>query len=498
MGLESDRVTGRKAGRLWACHAAALLAVALCASPLLAAEQVPPAQGSYAVVVSARTGADKAWWPVVEALKKKYSARVITWQASVRDAQGEIAAWMPNYTCFVAQPEECGRDFVVAVHRMTRRLDADPYTDTLWGIITGYTADDALRLACQAEPLALKKCLSGTSGGWMGPFEAGVAFDEGKAGGMRAKSAGGTLEDKGCPPDSTKSIVDYFNKEKPDCFITSGHATQHDWQIGYSFKGGQLRHKDGQLFGLDTQGQRYDIVSPNPKVYLPVGNCLIGEVSGRDCMVTSLIHSAGVLQMFGYTVPTWYGKGGWGIQEIFLGQPGRFTLAEAFFANMQAMLYEIETQFPKSAKVDFEQYDLEKNRRLLEDLSARHGISGRDELGLLWDRDTVAFYGDPAWQARPADGKLAWTQTLAVEGNRYTFTLAANESGSWPGKSIIAFLPQRVANVKITKGEDARPVITENFIMVPMKGKFQQGDKVEVVFEADRAAQPANKAARSR
>jgi zinc protease len=324
------------------------------------------------------------------------------------------------------------------------------------------------------------------------------AFAEGKAGGMRVKSAGGPLEEKGCPPDSTESIVDYFNQEKPDCFITSGHATQHDWQIGYSFKGGQLRHKDGQLFGLDAQGQRFDILSPNPRVYLPVGNCLIGEVSGRDCMVTSLIHSAGVLQMFGYTVPTWYGKGGWGIQEYFLGQPGRFTLSEAFFANTQAMLYEIETRFPKSAKVDLEQYDLERNRRLLEDLSAKHNISGRDELGLLWDRDTVAFYGDPAWQARPAGAKLAWRQTLTIEGNRCTLTLAVNEGGEWPGKPIIAFLPWRVTKVKITKGEDAKPVVADNFIMVPMKGEFHGGDKVEIVFTAERAARPVSKAAQGR
>jgi zinc protease len=462
----------------------AILAVLVSATPAGAADQVPPPQGSYAIVVGARTGADRAWRPVVETLKKKYAGRVITWQSSVREAQNELAAWMPDYACFVAQPEECGRDFVVAVHRMTRRLDADPYADTLWGIITGYTAEDALRLARQDTPLVLKKCLSGTSGGWLGPFEAGVAFDEGKAGGMRAKTADGPLEEKGCPPDSTKSIVDYFNKEKPDCFITSGHATQHDWQIGYSFKGGQLRHKDGQLFGLDAEGQRFDILSPNPKVYLPVGNCLIGEVSGRDCMVTSLIRSAGVLQMFGYTVPTWYGKGGWGIQEYFLGQPGRFTLSEAFFANMQAMLYEIETQHPRSAKVDFEQYDLEKNRRLLDELSSRHGIKGRDELGLLWDRDTVAFYGDPAWQARPAGGKLAWDQTIVFEGNRYTLTLATGQAGEWPAKPLVALLPHRVANVKIMKGADFRPLITENFILVPLKGKFQAGEHMEIVFEA--------------
>ena len=481
-------LVGRGAWRLAAFTAAALVVSGSSAS---AAEQVPPPQGSYAVVVSAKTYADGAWRPVVDALRTKYAASIITWQSGVREAQGDLAAAMPNYTCFVAPPQECGRDFVVAVHRMTRRLDADPYTDTLWGILTGYTADDALRIARQREPLTLRKVLSGTSGAPFGAFDEGAVFDERKAGGMRLKSADGKVQDKGCPPDSTRSIVDYFNKEKPDCFITSGHATQHDWQIGYSFKGGQLRHKDGQVFGLDTQGQRYDILSPNPKVHLPSGNCLIGEVSGPDCMVTSLIHSAGVIQMFGYTVSTWYGKGGWGIQEYYLGQPGRFTLSEAFFANTQALLHEIETRHPAAAKVDFEQYDLEKNRRLMAELSAKHGISGRDELGLLWDRDTVAFYGDPAWQARPAGRKLAWDPSLAVEGNRTTFTLAANEGGTWPGSPIVALLPQRVANVRMVKGEDLKAVVTENFILVPMKGRFQAGDKTEIVFEADQPASPS-------
>jgi len=468
-------------------------ALRVCASPALAAERVPPPQGSYAIVVSAKTYADEAWRPVVDALRTKYAARIITWQSGVREAQGDLAAAMPNYTCFVAPPQECGRDFVVAVHRMTRRLDADPYTDTLWGILTGCTAEDALRLAQQQEPLILRKVLSGTIGAPLDAFDEGAVFDECKAGGMRLKSADGQVQEKGCPPDSTRSIVDYFNNEKPDCFITSGHATQHDWQIGYSFKGGQLRHKDGQLFGLDTKGQRYDILSPNPKVHLPSGNCLIGEVSGPDCMVTSLIHSAGVIQMFGYTVPTWYGKGGWGIQEYYLGQPGRFTLAEAFFANTQAMLHEIQRRFPKSAKVDFEQYDLEKNRRLLGELSAKHGISSRDELGLLWDRDTVAFYGDPAWQARPAGRKLAWDQTLTVEGNRYTLTLTANESGTWSERPLVALLPGRPAGVRVIKGEDLGAVVTENFILVPMKGRFQAGDKTQVVFEADRPAPPSGK-----
>ena len=446
------------------------------------------AKGSYAVVISSKTLADPHWQEVCDTLVRRYEAKRITWADEVTSARPPLAKAMPNYTCFVARPDECNRDFVVRVHRLTRRLDADPYTDTLWGIITGYDAADAERLAAFEGPLVLAKVLSGTTGGKVGPFDSGAVFDEGKAGRMRAKAPGGSWEEKGCPADSTKAIVDYLNDDRPDAFITSGHATQRDWQIGYSYKDGQLRCKDGQLFGRDTNGGRFDIRSPNPKVFLPVGNCLIGDVPGRDCMVTALIRTGGVVQMFGYIVPTWYGKGGWGIQDIFLDQPGRWTLAEAFFANTQAMLHEISTRFPKSAGVNFARYDLEKRRGLLAELRTRHGITNRDELGLLWDRDTVAFYGNPALDARPRKRDLAWGQTLSVKGKRYTLTLRATRSGTWPSKPVFALLPHRIAKPTIIEGGDHQPVVTDNFVLVPLVGSFSSGDEVKIIFDADRAA----------
>jgi len=466
---------------------AALLAVAVSGpaaeTPEAEGPEVhPPAQRSYAVVVSRATLGEANWKAVCDALVSKYNARLVTWEKGVAEARSALAEARPNYACFVARPTECGRAFVVKVHRLTRRLDADPYTDLLWGILTGYDAADALRIAQLDEPLVLRKVLSGTTGAKVGPFEAGAVFDEGKAGRMRARKAGGPWQEKDGPKDSTEAIVEYFNEERPDCFITSGHATEHDWQIGYSYKDGQLRCKDGQLFGLDTQKQRHPIHSPNPKVHLPAGNCLIGHVPGPDCMVTALVHSAGVVQMFGYTVPTWYGKGGWGIQDIYLDQPGRFTLAEAFFANTQAMLHEIRERFPKHAGTDFQRYDLRR-------IGREHGIKDRNCLGLLWDRDTVAFYGDPAFDARPKRRDLAWEQRLTVDSGRHTLALSCRRGGQWPKQPVLAFLPHRIdaASVKIIEGDATRPVVTDSFLMVPIKGHFDAGDVVNAVFTAGRS-----------
>jgi len=471
------------------CIALAALAVGGVPAAETPESPPPPARGSYAVVVSQDTLGREPWKAVCDTLVAKYDGRLVTYEKDVAEVRDALAGTMPNYACFVARAAECGRDFVVAVHRLTRRLDDDPYTDCLWAVLTGYNADDALRIARRSEPLVLRKVLSGTSGGKVNAFECGKVFREGKAGATRVGQKGRPWQDHDDgPKDSTKAIVDYFNQEKPDCFITSGHATEHDWQIGYSYKDGQLRCDNGQLFGLDTKNRRFPIHSPNPKVYLPVGNCLIGHVPGRNCMVTAFIHSAGVVQMFGYTVPTWYGKGGWGVQEVYLLQPGRWTLSEAFYINSQALVHTLRKRFPGKADVNPDRYEPELIAPSL--IGRKYQIRDRDCLGLLWDRDTVAFYGDPALEARPVRARLAWDQRLTVAGNRYTFALSCRADGKWPRQPVFAFLPHRIdaASVEVNAGGDVQPVITDNFIMVPMEGEFQAGDAVTVTFTAKRAA----------
>jgi zinc protease len=91
-----------------------------------------------------------------------------------------------------------------------------------------------------------------------------------------------------------------------DMFITSGHATERDWQIGYSYKNGALKSQNGSLYGVDTAGNKFQIKSAHPRVYLPVGNCLIGHIDNSNAMALAFLNSASVVQMIGYTVPTWF------------------------------------------------------------------------------------------------------------------------------------------------------------------------------------------------
>ena len=181
-------------------------------------------------------------------------------------------------------------------------------------------------------------------------------------------------------------------------FVTSGHATERDWQIGFRYRNGQFRSEQGQLFGVDTQGQRYPIHSETPKVYLPVGNCLMGHIDGPDAMALAFLNSAGVCQMIGYTVPTWYGYAGWGMLDYFLEQPGRFTLAEAFYANQQALVHRLTKYFPRiSADVQNGVQTRLRSRGPCPRRRTQAGLNWNDARGLLFDRDMLAFYGDPAW-----------------------------------------------------------------------------------------------------
>ena len=457
--------------------------LALAGLALACAAASPAPAGNYAVVVSKPTFDDPAWQKVVKALKRKHQAAVIQYAGSVAGSRDDLAKAFPRYACFVATPEEAGRSFVVAVHRLTRALDADPYTDVFWGILTGYDAADALRIAAYEKPLLITRGAAGTSLD-LDAFEQGMWFSEGERGAMFVKRPGAAGKQK-CDDDATGQIVDMLNGFRPQLFLTSGHATTRDWQIGYSFRGGQLRCRDGQLYGLSLDRRELPVDSPEPKVYMPCGNCLIGGIPDRQCMALAWMHSGGVYQMFGYTVSTFFGYAGWGIRDYFIGQAGRYTLAEAFVANDLALVHELQTRFPGTAGANIDRFDLERDPTLVNRLAQEHGLKERDELGLLWDRDTVAFYGDPAWEARLAPRRNpAWRQSLTASNGEFRLELATLAGAGWGGRPVVQFLPRRVSSVKLIEGEALKPVIADNFILVPMKGAFETGQVYTIRFTA--------------
>lgn len=454
-------------------------------------EAIAPDTGGYAVVVSERTHKNLKWKAVVTALVAKHRASVVTYEKDVTETIEPLRKIFPRYVCFVARPEEAGRKFVVAVHRLTRKLDDDPYTDVLWGIITGYSAKDALRIANHRKPLLIRKAAGGVSFD-LNLVDEGVYYIETSKNEYVEKKPGGPIEKKTGTGDDAQPLVKVLNVFQPDLFLTSGHATERDWQIGYPTgnEKGMFICKNGVLIGVGRNIKRgFPVNSPNPKVYLPWGNCLMGHIIDKQSMALAWMHSAGVNQMIGYVVSTWYGRGGFGTRNYFFGEPGRYTLSEAFYFNNQTIVYDLETRFPKTARKNFNQWNIESDKGLLKKLLAakKQGKDSeelKDNLGLLWDRDTVAFYGDPAWEARLAPRELPFSQQLTSENGAYTFRIVANADCS-PSRPPAMLLPHRLKNIKVTKGKEFSPLITDNFILLMKPGKFEKGETYEVVFKAE-------------
>ncbi len=420
----------------------------------------------YAVVVSKATHANKNWKPVVNTLVKKHKAKVIEYEGNVGDVLGKLRTQFPRYTCFVATPKEATGAFVAQVHQLTRKLDEDPYTDTFWGVLTGFDAANALAIAKHAKPLTVRKVASGTEIALECVTE-GLWYDELVKNKFVRKKPGGEAEQLRGPDDTTEAFAKVLADYQPDLFITSGHATEGGWQIGFRYRNGFLKSKAGQIFGQDTRAKHIEINSPNPKVYLPIGNCLMGNINGPDAMALAWMNDVSVMQMIGYTKPTWFGYQGWGVLDYYVEQPGRYTLTEAFFANNHALIHRLGDSATPS----------------------------RDRQGLQFDRDVVAFYGDPKWSAKLAPGKLAYGQTLKAEGGIYTLEIqpnlgsksfdTVNNNGSQRGgRPFVAFLKQRISNVEIIEGQDLNPIITDDFVLVPRPAKCDPNRTYQVKFRS--------------
>ncbi len=148
------------------------------------------------------------------------------------------------------------------------------------------------------------------------------------------------------------------------------------------------------------------------------------------------------------------------------------------------------------------------NQALIYELQKRGlNTDGRSRGGLRGDRDVVVLYGDPAWEAKMPKRPLPWSQELSEHDGVYTFTITANEKGDWDNRPVVHLFAGRVRNVKVIEGAKLKPIITDNFILVPVnkgllpmkgnrgelipiKGDYEKGQTFTVVFRADKINPP--------
>ena len=450
-----------------------------------------PPRPAYAVAIGDEAAKDPAWKAVAEALVAKHGGAANVPLVTFNPAKPEsliepLKPIHPTYLAIVVRPSEAGRDVVGGIHRATRKLDDDPYGDTRWGLVTGRTPEGAMALAKQSAPLSMTSA-AGTADFPMQLFPKHWWWSEEGKHSFTMHPDGGEAKPKLDAMALAKDVADAVNAGPIDLFLSSGHATERGLELGFRQRAGRIGPKDGKIVVECVDGSVLPVSSTNPKAWIGVGNCLIGHVDGPDSAACTLIDSFGVRAHVGYVVVTWFGRGGWGTLSWFTDQAGRYTLNEAWFLNNQAILDELLRRFPAFVDRTFDGWSQDKPEQFAANVAREAGHLGlqldenamRDLAGLLWDRDAVAYIGDPAWDARIAPHEQPFTIRDESTAKEMRIGLAMDkESRGVPP----AFFPSvAFAKPTIAEGQELDPLLTDDFCMLRKANDLKPGTRATLV-----------------
>jgi ankyrin repeat protein len=420
----------------------------------------------YAVVVDANTLKDPKWGQVVEALKKKYDAKVfVAHYPDVRTVRKALNEYMPWYVCFVAQPEQATREMITAAAYTMTWLDDDPYEDAVWAVLTGFVAEDALRIV-NAEPLRVRKELSNVWGEWLDWFEAGVSLNSDC---KFVKKTGGVKQQLKGPKETTPEFVEVLNQDDCDIIATSGHASEHVFRLGWpnTASDGYITHNEkGDIYGIDTEGKVHHINTRKPKIYYSPGSCDSGHIDRPSCLSLAWIHN-GANAFFGHIYAQDRPCYAWAIAEYFIALQGQYTFAEATYVHWLALRFSVD------------------------ELPEAYPCCDRGTKGTI-------LYGDPAWEARLKPTVMpAYSQDLNIEylaDGRIKIAAGITIHRKWepwvPGVRPVILLPFRIREAIIEKNDVDKVGVADNFILLDLGtpsiggNSFPVGTKKSVVLSA--------------
>ncbi|WP_303179563.1 hypothetical protein [uncultured Butyricimonas sp.] len=462
-------------------------------------------RNEYVVLASKDVQNDAAWMQVVDALKNKHKAEVFFYEKAPRENLADLQRVRPRYVAIVEKPENLGRDYVIDMHHVSREVDNDIFADFLWGVITGYDADAAMKMVNNStEPLLVKDAVATimelNSAKW---FDNYAWVDDhsrglwGEKKGRDAKVQTAQID----PKTVLKKFTDLYGEYNPDLVVTAAHATERNLEMPFSL--GNILAKNGKLYASDHYTRTtWDLKeSGKRKVYFAVGNCLIGNVNNtKESMAIAWMNSGNAATMIGYVVTTWHGRNGWGGLKYWVTNPGRYTLAEAIYMNQQDFLYQQNEWYPSLIK---ENYNFDGNEFQIAGQKIAEAIKGqptKDQIGFWHDRDVLAYYGDPKWEVRLQEvpGETDFTVTSKVKGKKCIITIKTNENFSlermkgdkFKQEHVLDlpfnyFFPVRLNNPRLAAGQDWKAVVDENFLII-YNPDFKPNSTYEVVLDIDK------------
>lgn len=483
---------------LWVC---------IFVTPLFAGKKQE--KNEYVVLASVAVQEDTAWMKVVDALQQKHNARVFFYDKAPRENLSDLRRVQPRYVAIVEKPKYLNRDYVIDLNMMSREVDEDIYADFLWGIVTGYDADAAMKMVNNStEPLVVKNAVSTImelhEAKW---FDRYAWIDD------HQKALFGEKEGKGQPVHTRvldsgevwKKMSEIYTSYDPDLIVTAFHASQSRLQIPYFL--GEIVARDGKLciWGGEYEGEPEPLKETGKrKVYFAVGNCLIGDVANsRKSMAIAWMSGGNAATMIGYVVPTWHGRNGWGGLKYWLTTPGRYTLAEAIFLNQQDFLYQQYQWYPALVKerypIDARSGHRNEATKRIKEVTGMDKVT-HDQLGFWHDRDVLAYYGDPKWNVRLQEisEENDFTVTSRVKGKKCIVTIKTKKNFSlermkgdhFKEEHVLDipfsyFFPKRLKNPRLVEGQDWNAVMNKDFLLV-YDPDFRPGMTYQIVLDIDK------------
>lgn len=455
--------------------------------------EIVPAPGEYLVLMSEKTAADKAWYATADKFLKRYKGQPLYWKNNVTETEEKLKKIQPRYVVVIAKPEEIDRVMISELHQMSRRMNEDIYGDFLWGVVTGKDARTAASLLGKDKPLILDRALGTTNFDQKRFKKSFFITDWGRREFVSTENYVSTDKTNAKPGEEMVEIfAERWKENRPQFLMSASHATEYNLEMPFGegliasagtdfylvpkkklgYFAANLGNEANMLKFFEDEKLKKLPEVPNDKVWIASGNCLFGDVlrSPRSMAVTS-ISVGGVKQLVGYTVPSWFGEGGWGTSTKFFDGHQAVSVGQAWFFNNQILL----NNLPESAarvKIDLIPTGMRGiNTGILYNAMREAKVpQNKTIMGRIHDRDTVAFYGDPLYRARfnpKAPSTSPWLCTMTSESDIDTFEVKTTRD-SFKGDFCLWF-PRRIdmsQGIKIAGMEGANPtILTENFVI---------------------------------
>ena len=472
--------------------------------------KIKSADEAYVVITSETVQNDAEWMAVADALKGKHSADIVCYKSSPVELIDTLRKLNPRYVAIVEKPENIGRDYVIEFNLASRKLDEDIYADFMWGIITGYDANAAMRMVENStEPLVIKDAVATimelNSAKWFDNYAWVDDHTKGLWGEKRGRESE-IVTDTVAAEQVLRKFTDIYQAIDPDLIVTAAHATQQNLEMPYSL--GNLKPREGKLYAEDRFTlEEWDLVeSGKCRVYAAVGNCLIGDMNNTpNSMASAWLSGSNAATMLGYVVTTWHGRNGWGALKYWVTNPKRYTLAEATFINQQDFLHQQHQWYPQLIEERYNYCEGFKEElttaaeRLSEVLGRELNLENAEDwdmVGFWHDRDVLAYYGDPKWRVmlQSVEGEEDYTITSQKRGDNYviTVTTGANfdieqmRGDKFKQEHVLDLpfsyiFPERLSSPTLAEGQRWEVALDENFILV-YNADFEPNNSYEIVL----------------